>query len=101
MTYKAQLMVAECKTGDKGTFAPDTLYKWDSVANSFGGKFVGKLLITSLLPPKVTERGSYQSYMDFLARAHSKGIVIVTGEALSDIATVLRREAITPTYPRI
>ena len=100
MTYKAQLIVAECKTGDEA-FTVGTLYKWDSVSGYFGGKFVGKLLITSLLPPKETERGSYQSYMDFLARAHSKGIVVVTGETLPDIATVLRREAITPTYPRI
>lgn len=100
VTYKAQLIVAECKTGDDA-FAVGTLYKWDSVSGYFGGKFVGKLLITSLLPPKKTERGFYQSYMDFLARAYSKGIVVVTGEALPDIATVLRREAITPTYPRI
>lgn len=100
VTYKAQLIVAECKTGD-GAFDSNTLHKWNSVSEYFGGKFVGKLLITSLLPPRETERGLYQSYMDFLARAHSKGIVVVTGEALPDIGKVLKREAITPTYPRI
>ncbi|HVB24672.1 MAG TPA: DUF1887 family CARF protein [Ktedonobacteraceae bacterium] len=101
MTYKAQLIIAECKTGERGTFAPDTLYKWDSVANSFGGKFVGKLLITSLQTPPETERGQFQSFKDFLARAHSKSIVVVTAEKLPVIGEILKREAINPTYPRI
>ncbi len=101
MTYKAQLIIAECKTGDRGTFSPDTIYKWDSVANSFGGRFVGKLLITSLLPPKETERGAFQSYQDFLARAHSKQVVVITADQLPDIGNILKQEAIKPTYPRI
>src|SRR5260370_14987751 len=99
-TYKAQLIVAECKTGDNA-FAVNTLYKWDSVSEYFGGKFVGKLLITNLLPPKEAARGLYKSHLDFLARAHSKGIVVVTGEALPDIGAILKQEAIDATYPRI
>lgn len=101
MTYNAQLIIAECKTGEAGTFAPDTIYKWDSVATSLGGKFVGRMLITSLQIPNENERGRHQSYKEFLARAHSKGIVVVTADKLPFIGDILKREAINPTYPRI
>ena len=93
VTYKAQLLIAECKTGEKESFSSETLYKLDSVANIFGGRFVGRLLITSILDKKPSQ--------DFLAQAKSRRIVVVTGEALPDIATTLKREAIDPTYPRI
>jgi Domain of unknown function (DUF1887) len=97
ITYKAQLIIAECKTGEKGTFSSDTVYKWDSVANSLGGKFVGKLLITSLHPSDVTK----QAYTDFIARAESKSIVVVTRDQLPNIGSILEKQAKNPTYPRI
>lgn len=93
VTYKAQLLIAECKTGEEESFSSDTLYKLDSVANILGGRFVGRLLITSILSKKPSQ--------DFLAQAKSRRIVVVTGETLPDIAATLKKEAIDPTYPRI
>lgn len=93
LTYKAQLLIAECKTGDEESFASDTLYKLDSVANVLGGRFVGRLLVTSISEKKPSQ--------DFLAQAKSRRIVVVTGEGLPDIAAILKKEAIDPTYPRI
>jgi Domain of unknown function (DUF1887) len=98
LTYKAQLLIAECKTGEKGTFASDTIYKWDSVANSLGGKFVGRLLITSLNPSEAIKEDSFK---DFLARADSKGVVVVTRDELPNIGKILKQEALKPTFPRI
>jgi len=93
VTYKAQLLIAECKTGEEESFSSDTLYKLDSVANVLGSRFVGKLLVTSIFGKKPSQ--------DFLAQAKSRKIVVVTGEGLADIATTLKHEAIDPTYPRI
>ncbi len=93
VTYKAQLLIAECKTGGEESFSSDTLYKLDSVANVFGGRFVGRLLITSISRKTPSQ--------EFLAQAKSRRIVVVTGEALPDIAATLKKEAIDPTYPRI
>ncbi|MFL5657122.1 MAG: Card1-like endonuclease domain-containing protein [Ktedonobacteraceae bacterium] len=93
VTYKAQLLIAECKTGEEESFSSDTLYKLDSVANVFGGRFVGRLLITSISRKTPSQ--------EFLAQAKSRRIVVVTGEALPDIATTLKQEAIDPTFPRI
>lgn len=92
VTYKAQLLIVECKTGEEESFSSDTLYKLDSVANVLGGRFVGRLLITSIVK---------NPSQDFLAQAKSRRIVVVTGEALPDIVTTLKKEAIDPTFPRI
>jgi len=92
MIYKAQLIIVECKTGEEA-FESDTLYKLDSVANIFGGRFVGRLLVTSLYEKKPSQ--------DFLAQADSRRIVVVTGEKLPYITTILEKEAKDPTYPRI
>ncbi len=102
MTYKAQLIVAECKTGEVEALSRTTLYKWDSVSSYYGGRFVGKLFITSILPPPDgANREQLKSYQGFLQRAASKEIVVVTGEQLPDIAATLYKEATNPTYPRI
>lgn len=93
VTYKAQLLIAECKTGEEESFSSETLYKLDSVANILGGRFVGRLLITSILSKKPSE--------DFLAQAKSRRIVVVTGDALPDLAATLKQEAISPTFTRI
>jgi hypothetical protein len=92
MTYKAQLLIAECKT-EEDPFSSTTLYKLDSVANILGGRFVGRLLITSTSKEKPSE--------DFLAQAKSRRIVVVTGDRLPDIATILKNEAIDSPFPRI
>jgi hypothetical protein len=100
ITYKAQLIVVECKTGDDA-FVSNTLYKWDSVASMFGGKFVGKLLVTSLQKPSGADPNQHQAFEEFMARAHSKGIVVVTGTQLHDIGSILKEQAKNPEYPRI
>ncbi|HZO75682.1 MAG TPA: DUF1887 family CARF protein [Ktedonobacteraceae bacterium] len=92
VTYKAQLLIAECKT-EENPFSSETLYKLDSVANILGGRFTGRLLVTSISGKKPSE--------DFLAQAKSRRIVVVTGDDLPDIATIVKKEAIDPTFPRM
>jgi hypothetical protein len=92
VTYKAQLLIAECKTGKSDSYSSNTLYKLDSVATILGGRFVGKLLITSI---------SDKPSDDFMAQAKSRRIVVVTGDRLPDIAAILKQETLTPTFPRM
>ncbi len=92
MTYKAQLLIAECKTGEEA-FDSDTLYKSDSVANLLGGRFVGRLLITSLPLPK--------DHQKFLEQANSRRIVVVTAEDLSIVGAKISEEAKQPRYARM
>jgi hypothetical protein len=96
MTYKAQLLIVECKTGVKDSFDPDTLNKLDSVANLLGGRFVSKLLVTSLpLPSRDKDRE------EFLAQAKSRRIVVVASGDLPGVGKILQEEALEPTYSRI
>ncbi len=96
MTYKAQLLIAECKTGEEEAFDSKTLYKLDSVANLLGGRFVSKLLITSLPLPTKADK-----LQEFIEQAESRRVVVVTAEDLPQIREILKREALTPTYARI
>jgi hypothetical protein len=92
MTYKAQLLIAECKTGDEA-FASDTLYQLNAVANMLGNRFVGKLLITSL-PRKDASK-------DFEAKRKGLHIVLATAEDLPDIRRILEKQAKSPDFPRM
>ncbi len=92
LTYYAQLLIAECKTGEEA-FSSETLYQINAVSNMLGNRFVGKLLVTSL-PKKHASN-------DFEAKRKGLSIVLVTAEDLPNIGEILKREALTPTYPRI
>ncbi len=92
LTYHAQLLIAECKTGEEA-FSSETLYQVNAVANMLGNRFVGKLLVTSLSKKYASN--------DFEAKRDGLSIVLVTAEDLPNIGEILKREALTPTYPRI
>jgi len=93
MTYKAQLLIAECKTGEEESFDSKTIYKLDSVANLLGGKFVGRVLVTSLpLPMKKQE---------FMEQAESRRVIVLTAEDLPTIGAELAKEAVNPRFSRI
>jgi len=100
MTYKAQLLVVECKTGDDSEDTA-TLNKLEAVANLLGGKFVGKILVTSLFSPNGTDLNKLKGHNEFLAKADSQSIVVAMGENLPDIGSRLQKEAKDPTYKRI
>jgi len=109
LMYKAQLIIVECKTGDE-TKDSATLNGLVSVANPLGGKFVGKILISSLFSPDndpdQTQRdGTYREkikgHKEFLAKADHHHIVPIMAEDLPRIRDLLKKEAITPKYPRI
>jgi Domain of unknown function (DUF1887) len=93
MIYKAQLLIAECKTGDKETTKAETLYKLDSVAGSLGGKFVSRILVSSQSIPN--------GYEDFKNKAHDLRIVLVDRDNLSRIGEILEKQAKCPDYPRM
>lgn len=110
LTYRAQLIIAECKTGDD-TKDSETLNKLVSVANPLGGRFVGKILISSLFSPDETDpneiqrngilREQIKGHQDFLAKAAHHHIVVIMGEDLPRIRELLEKEAVTPKYPRM
>lgn len=88
MLYKAQLLVVECKTGDDA-FEPSTLYKLDSVANTLGGKFVGRLLVTSLPDPNGNDPNKQKQFEEFKDKAKERNIVLATRELLPKIGEIL------------
>jgi len=111
LTHRAQLLIAECKTGDDTTRS-DTLHGLVSVANPLGGRFVGKILISSLFSPLPVDSEQLQgdgkrreqqakSQKDFLAKADHSQIVVIMGEDLPRIRGLLTKEALAPRYPRM
>jgi len=95
LTYKAQLLIGECKT-DYNPFRGKRNYldTLDSNAHLLGGHFVTKLFITN--QPRAREGNEA-----FKAQADKRRIVVLTAEDLPNIREHLEREAKHPTYARI
>lgn len=94
-TYRAQLIFAECKTDDNPF--QETIHYLDTIsskAEMLGGKYVTKIFITNA---SKTQPG----YPNFLEQAKLRKIVVATAEDLPNLKEILKREAITPTFPRI
>lgn len=93
MIYKAQLFIAECKSGATDAFDAEILYKLDSVANPLGNQFVGKIIVSSLPIPDKNDRNKYKKFEDFKGKADERGILLVTRETLPNIGATLRQYA--------
>jgi Domain of unknown function (DUF1887) len=91
MIYKAQLFIAECKSGVADAFDAEVLYKLDSVANPLGNQFVGKIVVTSLPIPDKNDRNKYKKFEDFKDKADERGILLVTRETLPNVGAMLRQ----------
>ena len=94
LTCKAQLVIGECKT-DRNPFKGKRVYldTLDSNAHLLGGNYVTKLFITH-------QSSSLEGYPFFKEQADKRHIVVLTAEDLPNIGAILKREALTPTYPR-
>lgn len=94
LTYKAQLVIGECKT-DKNPFKQKRVYldTLDSNAHLLGGNYVTKLFITH--QPRTLE-----GYTPFKEQADKRHIVVLIAEDMPQIGATLKREALTPTFPR-
>lgn len=95
LTYKARLLIAECKT-DYNPFMGKGVYlnTLDSNAHLFGGALVSKVFITN--QPRT--RGGFEAFHE---QAKLRNIIVVTQEDLADIGAILKREVTNPTYVRI
>jgi hypothetical protein len=98
VTYSGALLIAECKT-DAKPFKSTYLDKLNSVASLLGGNFVGRMFITNQIPDMTNS-----AVQDFFNQARARQIVIVTGDKLSDLGNILKKETgadgLRPTYFR-
>ena len=90
MTYKAQLLIIECKAGEAGAKS-QTLDDIVNVVDGIGGRFVGKFLVTNQIIPDDD---------DFFIKAHNKRIYVVTCKDLPKLEEILREQTINPKYSR-
>jgi hypothetical protein len=95
ITYKAQLLIAECKT-DANPFKGKKKYLdvLASKAQLLGGPYVSRIFITN--QPETTD--NYQSFQE---QANKRQIVVFTSKDLPHIGQLLKEQAEKPTYPRI
>jgi len=95
LTYKSQLIFAECKT-EAEPFEGKTghLDRINNKAEMLGRTYVTKLFITN---GSKTKKG----YTNFMEQAKLRKIVVATAEDLPNIGQIMKREAENPTYPRI
>jgi hypothetical protein len=91
ITYKAHLMIVECKTGNAG-LETKTLDDIVTVADLVGRGFVVKVVVTS--------KSSSDASDDFKTKARIKGIHIVTLEDLPRIGIILGELAEKSMYSR-
>lgn len=100
-TRSGALLVVECKTSTLNSKQYDdklVLDKFNSVTELVGGNFVQKLLVIS------AKKLNNQRNANFMNKASSRRIVLVSWEELPELAEIFRRESGakgTPTYPLI
>lgn len=87
LTYKARLLIAECKTLSK-PFNPEFLYKLHSVADLVGGNYVRQIFITNHTKPI----DKNESFENFSQQAAIRRTFVVTGEQLPEIKEILRQQ---------
>lgn len=87
LTYKARLLIAECKTS-KDPFDPFFLDKLYSIANLVGGGYVRQVFVTNC--PRPQEKSD--RFDNFSRQAEVRRISVVTGDQLSSIGALLRQE---------
>jgi hypothetical protein len=94
LMYKAQLVIAECKTDEK-PFQGENNYlrDLDAVADQLGGDYVSKVFVTN-------RQGEGESYTIFCRQAQQRNIEVVTRERLPEIGEIMKKQATNPTYPR-
>ncbi len=93
LTYKAQLIFAECKARKK-PYDTEYLAGIDSKAGMLGGSYVTKIFVAYA-------RAQGASYQNFQEQAQLRQIVVATGEDLASIGSIFKKEAADPSYPRI
>jgi hypothetical protein len=92
MTYRAQLIFAECKTGSQA-YDTHTLDDITTKAELIGGRFVTRLLVTNV--SKSARQGHNEEGIteDFLKKARQRNIRVVAADELPNIGEILEQEA--------
>ena len=92
LTYKARLIIVECKTGKKG-LESEPLDDIVTIADLIGRGFVVKILVTSQGLPAQMDANQRASHQDFLTKAKRKGVFVVTQERLPQVGSILAEQA--------
>jgi hypothetical protein len=92
--YQAQLIHSSCKT-DRRPFDAAYLDELRAVSSLVGGRFCSRVFITN-----GTFRDKDQEER-FMAQAKQHEIVVVTGDKLSNVGEILKKQAVRPDYRRI
>ena len=108
MIYNAQLFIIECKSGFEAKKS-GTIFKLDSVANAFGGGFVGKYLVTALTKKEIIKENASQTEDDkdqreknnIEERLEIRKIKLITLDELQELKAIFRKEATEPEYSRM
>lgn len=89
LTYNAQLLVAECKSG-KSPFQVEYLYKLHSIADLVGSNYVQLIFITSIPRPKENDKRNFEKFNNFCQQADVRRIRVITRDELLQIGSILR-----------
>lgn len=93
ITYDALLTIAECKSEEK-PFQTEHLTKLRAVSKLIGGNFVSCIFITGQVSSKFPGPAEkHDTFEHFKAQAKAHRIVVVPGEELPNLKTILKREA--------
>ncbi|MGQ9549306.1 MAG: Card1-like endonuclease domain-containing protein [Roseiflexus sp.] len=95
MTHAASLLIAECKT-ESQPFRTQHLDQLRAITSIIGGSFVGALFITA----RSQHKANPDAFTSFCDQARARQIVVITGDRLTQLPDILKREAASPTFPR-
>ncbi len=98
--YRGQLLHVSCKTASP--FKTAHLDELRAVSDLVGGDFATRMFVTNNYPP-TPEKAPKEAkkYKAFLAHAEARKVIVVCGDRLSQISSILKQQATRPTYSRI
>lgn len=97
-TWRGIPLIASCKTGTDA-WKKENLDEVAAVARLLGDSYCTRLLITNRTAP-ARESKEHNAWQNALQHALSQKVIIVTGDTLHRLAAILRKQLLTPTYPR-
>jgi hypothetical protein len=101
LIYAGQMLICSCKAGTNKIWSTEHLDELSAVSSLIGGRFCSRIFITSKPALNKEERGAFAEYERFLNQAKDRELVVIDGDKLASVGTLLAKEAIKPTYWRV
>jgi len=96
---RGRLLLFSCKTSNP--FRTANLDQLRAVSDLVGGDFTTRIFVTNEFAPHEDKKDERKNFREFQEHAHAHKIVVLCGDQLPNLSTIIKKEMLRPTYRRI